>query len=51
MAYLRRSRISLTDYLELRRSYQEDVRLGIFSASEAKIRIEGLDKQRSQADR
>ncbi|KAL5532011.1 hypothetical protein ACEPAF_5575 [Sanghuangporus sanghuang] len=43
-------KISLTDYLELRRSYQEDVRLGIFTPSEAKMRIEVLDKQRSQAE-
>lgn len=44
------TKLSLADYLELRRSYHEDVRLGIFSPSEIKIRIENLDKQRTQAD-
>lgn len=39
---------SVNEYLELRRSYQEDVRLGIFTAAEAKQHIEALDKQRTQ---
>ncbi|THH04317.1 hypothetical protein EW145_g5612 [Phellinidium pouzarii] len=39
--------IALHDYLELRRSYQEDVRLGIFTPAEAKLRIEALDKRKA----
>ncbi|KAI5117068.1 hypothetical protein M0805_008814 [Coniferiporia weirii] len=45
-----RNCITLAEYLELRRSYQEDVRLGIFTPAEAKSRIDALDKQRVQME-
>ena len=50
-AALRNSNNSLQEYLDLRRSYQEDVRLGIFTPAEAKQHIEALDKQRAQLER
>ncbi|KAH8115335.1 hypothetical protein DFH11DRAFT_1688502 [Phellopilus nigrolimitatus] len=42
--------VTLHEYLELRRSYQEDVRLGIFTPAEAKSRIEALDRHRAQLE-
>ena len=43
--------LNTKDYLELRMSYQEDVRLGIFSAAEAKAHMEDLEKRRMQAEK
>ena len=38
--------LTIEEYLAIRKSYQEDVRLGIFSPAEAREKIEELDKAR-----
>ena len=38
--------LTVEEYLAIRKSYQEDVRLGIFTAKEARAKIEELDKAR-----
>ena len=35
--------LTVEEYLAIRKSYQEDVRLGIFTAKEARAKIEELD--------
>lgn len=44
------SRFTPTEYLSLRQSFQEDVRLGICSPVEAKLKLDALDRQSTRLE-